>query len=290
MTWEAIRWKLRQKYSEFRSFIGGGRYIWQIEPRIRFVARRGDAFSHVLFVCGGHETMEMQWCRQWLTPGDSLIDCGANIGYFSAYLAQAVRLERIVAVEGNHRTAAICADNFAALGIPNATVVEAILSASEGDKLAIPDVHGREPWQRTVRVEQANSVSTVSTLDLLAEQYRLKPSLVKIDCEGYEPFILKGASRLLEIRRPAFMVECNDNALLAANTNRRELFSIFQEYDYALFHLASFGCSHPFGVPCDETFPAAEFNFAAIPNDPSALEKWKKTSRITVGAPTAASI
>jgi hypothetical protein len=44
----------------------------------------------------------------------------------------------------------------------------------------------------------------------------LAPSLVKIDCEGYEPFILKGCRQLLQLRRAAFMVECNDSALLAA--------------------------------------------------------------------------
>jgi Methyltransferase FkbM domain len=118
-------------------------------------------------------------------------------------------------------------------------------------------------------------------LDLLSEEHQIKPSLVKIDCEGYEPFILQGASRFLEKERPAFMIECNDNALLAAKTNRGELFAAFRKYDYSLFHLASFGSSYPFGIKCDETFPAAEFNFAAIPNDSVAIEKWKHTSRAT---------
>ena len=278
MTWESIRWKLRQKYSQVRSLIGGGRYIWQVEPNIRFVARSDDAFSHVLFVCEGHEKVELQWCRQWLSPGDSIIDCGANLGYFSAYLAQAVRLERLIAVEGNSRIASICADNFAVLGIKNATVVPAILAASDAEALMIPDMPGREPWQRAVRAEGTTSVSAVSTLDTLVETYQLRPSLVKIDCEGYQPFILKGASRLLSVQRPAFMVECNDNALAAANTNRSALFTIFREHDYALFHLVSFESFHPFGIGCDETFPAAEFNLAAIPNDPSSLEKWRRTS------------
>jgi FkbM family methyltransferase len=278
MTWEAIRWKARQKYSELRSLLGGGHYIWQVEPGIRFVARTCDAFSHVFFVAGGHEHLEMRWCRRWLRPAESIVDCGANIGYFSAYLAQAVDLNRIIAVEGNHRTASICADNFRLLGITNTSVVEAILSASESDRLAIPDVRGREPWQRVERVGQ-DDAAKVLTLDSLCRQENVNPSLVKIDCEGYEPFILQGASRLLEQERPAFMIECNDDALLAAKTNRAQLFAILRRYDYVSFHLASFGCSNPFGMNCDETFPAAEFNFAAIPNDQSALERWEDAAR-----------
>jgi FkbM family methyltransferase len=277
MTWGSVCWKLRQKYSQFRSFIGGGHHLWLVEPGVWFIARSDDAFSHVLFVCGGHEIVEMHWCRRWLAPGDSVIDCGANIGYFSAYLAQASSLERIVAVEGNHRMASICADNFAILGITNATVVEAILSANDAEKLVIPDVRGREPWQRVTQAEEDRS-ARVTTLDQLSEQHQLNPSLVKIDCEGFEPFILRGASRLLRTERPAFLIECNDEALLAAKTNRSELFSVLREHDYALFHLASFDSYHPFGVSCDEKFPAKEFNFAAIPNDASALERWRATS------------
>jgi FkbM family methyltransferase len=274
VTWGAIHWKLRQKYSQFRSLIGGGRFVWQVKPNVRFVARSDDTFSHVLFVCKGHEMTEMRWCCSWLSSGDSVIDCGANIGYFSAYLAQSLRLERVLAIEGNPRTAAICADNFAVLGIANATVAQIILAANDSERLAIPDVPGREPWQCTVRVEDGDSAAPVSTLDHLVAAYRFSPSLVKIDCEGYEPFILKGCRQLLQLRRAAFMVECNDSALLTAHTNRAELFAAFREYDYALFHLASFESYHPFGIRCDETFPAAEFNFAAIPNNSSALEKW----------------
>ena len=259
--------------------MGGGRHFWRVEPGVRFVARSGDAFSHVLFVCGGHEIKEMQWCRRWLAPGDSVIDCGANIGYFSAYLAQACSLERIIAVEGNHRTAAVCSDNIALLELGSVTVVEAVLSASDADSLVIPDLHGREPWQRARRLQDHRPAALVTTLDLLCEKHQVRPSLIKIDCEGFETFILRGASRLFNETRPAFMVECNAEALQAVGTNVQELFSIFHEHDYTLFHLASFDSEQPFGVVCDVSFPSAEFNFAAIPNDASSLERWGRSSR-----------
>jgi hypothetical protein len=73
MTWAAIRWKLRQKYSQLRSLVGGGRFVCQVEPDIRFVARSDDEFSHLLFVYKGHEMTELRWCRRWLSPGDSAI-------------------------------------------------------------------------------------------------------------------------------------------------------------------------------------------------------------------------
>ncbi|MBC7927994.1 MAG: FkbM family methyltransferase [Bryobacteraceae bacterium] len=279
-SWPSVRWKLRQKYSEFRSLIGGGRHVWEVEPGVRFVATSGDAFSHVLYVCGGHENTEMRWCTEWLTQDDSVIDCGANIGYFSAYLAQKCHLARIIAVEGNRRTAQTCAANLSLLGLGHVTVIEAILAENTKQALSIPDSAGREPWQSVVSIgEQTERAGTITTtLDMLVEKHRLAPALVKIDCEGFEPFILRGATRLLSEIRPAFMIECNDQALLAVNTRREELFSVLRNHDYQLFHLASFDGYRPFGIPCDESFPSQEFNFAAIPGDVRSLEKWRKAT------------
>ena len=157
--------------------------------------------------------------------------------------------------------------------------MEAVLSASDADSLVIPDLHGREPWQRARRLQDHRPAALVTTLDLLCETHQVRPSLIKIDCEGFETFILRGASRLFNETRPAFMVECNAEALQAVGTNVQELFSIFREHDYTLFHLASFDSEQPFGVACDVNFPSAEFNFAAIPNDASSLERWGQSSR-----------
>ncbi|MGI8481102.1 MAG: FkbM family methyltransferase, partial [Chthoniobacterales bacterium] len=108
----------------------------------------------------------------------------------------------------------------------------------------------------------------------------LQCALIKIDCEGFETRILRGANSLLSISRPALMIECNDPALEASGSNRRELFQLLRSYSYRLFHLASFTGNYPFGVAIDESFPAVEFNFAAIPDDAPNLERWSEISAI----------
>lgn len=105
----------------------------------------------------------------------------------------------------------------------------------------------------------------------------IKPSLVKIDCEGFETLILQGANNLLHTIRPAFMIECNDKALVQAQTNRNELLNLLRKYNYKLFHLCSFTGFQPFGLEVDNDFPSSEFNFAAIPNDDENLTKWNKS-------------
>ncbi len=270
----ALRWKGRQLYSQSRCWLGGGEFIWTVSDDIQFVASSDQPFSHVVFVCRGHEVVEMNWCRQWLRRGDSIIDCGANIGYFSAWLAQACALERIVAVEGNTRTAERCAKNFQLLGLNNTRLVGAVLSSGSGERLFIPDAPGREPWQRVKAATAETAVPTLS-LDELAKQHLPRPNLVKIDCEGFEPNILRGSERLLRDARPAWVIECNDPALAASGAGRRELFALLRRHNYRLFHLHSFAGFYPLGEEVTDDFPPKEFNFAAIPNDPHSQARWE---------------
>lgn len=274
---DKVQWKIKQKYSQLRCHTGKGYYIWRLDEKTRFVSCQEDAFSHVLYVCQGHEKTEMNWCRYWLElgqVGQSVVDCGANIGYFSAILSQSIDLSNILAIEGNPKTAALCTQNISLLNIKNVQVIEAILSADCSERYAIPDKPGAEPWQRAVKVSSETESVNTTTLDQIIADFKLTPSLVKIDCEGFETLILKGAGTVLSKIRPAFMIECNDKALQAAGTNRYELLDLLRSVNYQLFHLASFTGSYPLGITLEDHFPASEFNFAAIPHDSSNLDRW----------------
>lgn len=278
---DAIQWKLKQKYSQLRCHLGKGYYIWELEDNIRFISRKGNAFSHVLYVCKGHEKIEMKWCRSWIEVGgsdQSIIDCGANIGYFSAVLAQACSLNHILAVEGNDATAELCQENFDILGINNVTLVKAVLAASSNENYFIPDKPGREPWQQAIKADRLSNKFHTTTLDELVKQYKLKPSLIKIDCEGFETFVIKGSTSLLGCIRSAFMIECNDQALMSSGTSRSELFKLMRNFNYKLFYLDSFdSIKSRLGSEIDEEFRSCEFNFAAIPNDNLNIERWQKS-------------
>ncbi len=295
-----VHWKARQKYSQARCHLGGGHYVWALDEQTRFVACQGDAFSHVLYVCGGHEKTEMRWCRRWLeagAAGQTVIDCGANIGYFSAVLSQTVPLDSIVAIEGNPKTAQRCRQNLALLQIANVQLIEAILSEDAAQRYVIPDQPGAEPWQRAVKagaagdipedmagdttagtaIDTAAGATPTLTLDQLVLERQLAPSLIKIDCEGFETLILKGATQVLGQVRPALMIECNDGALRAAGTSRHELLALLRSHHYRLFHLASFIGFYPLGIEIEDDFPSSEFNFAAIPDDPVNGDRWLRS-------------
>ena len=78
----AIKWKMKQQYSIFRCFLGGGFYIYELDKNTKFVSYSKDALSHVFYVCNGHEKIELNWCEQWLkfkNENQVVIDCGAEV-------------------------------------------------------------------------------------------------------------------------------------------------------------------------------------------------------------------
>lgn len=271
----AVRWKLRQLYGRARALQGGGVFVYSLGDGRRFAVLADDRFSEVLYVIGGHEATETDWCRLWMQAGDFAIDCGANIGFWSASLAQSVEGVSIVAVEGNAATADKLRLVLGRLGLTRVAVHEGILAESDRERLVLPSMKGREPWQR-VRQDNMHGSCAV-TLDSISTSYGAgPPSLVKIDCEGYEVRILRGAPRLLGESRPAFMIECNGPALEAAGTTPAELFDILRSADYACYYLAAFAGECRPGEQIGE-LSATEFNFAAVPAEAVGGERWQRS-------------
>ena len=137
---------------------------------------------------------------------------------------------------------------------------------------------GEEGLQHATRVEEGTRVAVeVTTLDQLTKTMAMRPTLVKVDCEGAETEILKGSGKLLEDIRPAWIIEVNDEALSSSGSSRNELFSILHDNRYLLFHVSSAFQDFPFGVEVDADFQSWSFNLAAIPEEQSSLDRWRSS-------------
>ena len=205
-----IRYKFRQFWLRVRFLLSGKNPIlYSLRPGIRFIAFHDNANSKDIYAKKSYEDREIQWCINWLKNGDSFIDCGANIGYFSACLSQGRNLKKIVAVEGNSKCSEMCRATFDTLCLTNIDTVNNILHSNNMDELQIKDMPGEEGLQHAKKVAKGSGLTPTTTLDQLTKKKDLKPTLIKVDCEGAESEILKGSKELLNERRPAWIIEVN---------------------------------------------------------------------------------
>ena len=271
-------WKLNQLWLKTQCHLRFRKYMaYQLCSGVKFVAHLDDVNSHDIYIKKSYERTELEWCAKWLSDGDSLIDCGANIGYYSACLSQLHNLKKVLAIEGNETCATRCQVAFTELKLQKVELIRAILHSDESRSLHIPDLPGQEGLQHLEEAPDGVAKVRTTTLDNLAREKNINPSLIKIDCEGAETEILRGAKELLSKTRPAWLIEVNDDALKKAGTHREELFLVLTEANYKLFHIASAFAKQPFGVEVGVNFQSWSFNLAAIPDDERNLHQWKST-------------
>ena len=176
---------------------------------------------------------------------DVAFDVGANVGLYSAVLSRYSR--RVIAIEPNPD----CADYLRRLKLPRVDVVEAAAAEMEGRAtLVVPDIHhglGKlamvpgafEPGLPEIRYSVATiSLDAVSAVRLACKE---RVGFIKIDVEGFELNVLRGATALLASHRPNLMVETE----FRHGADVQAVFALLAGFGYAGFVLGQAGQLEP---------------------------------------------
>jgi FkbM family methyltransferase len=177
---------------------------------------------------------ELHYLDRIVPEGAVTVDVGANCGLYTRKLAQLSR--RVYAFEPSHPMADLLRRTSAA----NVSVHEIALSDQTGHaELFIPQdghdlIHGLASLEPAVGAS-SKAVASVSVptarLDAIVRQ---DVAFVKIDVEGHELSVLKGAVELLEHSQPVFLVEAEDRHRIQAT---RSIFEFFEKRSYRGFFL-----------------------------------------------------
>jgi FkbM family methyltransferase len=137
--------------------------------------------------------------------GGDLIDVGANFGQQPFEVWKSFR--KIVLVEPNGEAARFLRDLF-----QNAFNVE-ILEAGASDRVGEATLFFPDEKQSGVARIGANSEGlkiALTTIDEILRTRALLPSLIKIDVEGFEEQVIRGAEETLKEHLPILAFECED--------------------------------------------------------------------------------
>lgn len=164
---------------------------------------------------GANEPGHMAIVCSWVAPGDLVVDVGANIGIYSVALAGLGA--RVVAVEPSDRALSVLRASISDNHLePLIKVCTVALADYEGtSRFTVGrDLTNHMLSPETLERDRSKGSETttevvVTTLDRLSEDpfFDRPVSLVKIDAEGKDEAVLRGAHTLLEAHRPVLMVE-----------------------------------------------------------------------------------
>lgn len=156
---------------------------------VGFVRRRGGDMVQAAKDMDGWNP----WLRAMIKPGDTVIDCGANVGMTSCLFAKHVGpAGRVIAIEADSTNVDKISANAELNGLSNITVMHRAVGQSTGMAVLFQVERVVAEARPDHRCE---AVSTIALDDLFDE---FKPNVVKVDIEGQEVNALRGARRLLE--------------------------------------------------------------------------------------------
>jgi FkbM family methyltransferase len=197
-----------------------------------------------------------------LRPGMTVFDVGASFGLYAIAAARAVAPSgRVYAFEPAQRTASALRVHLAANGVADAVeVVEAAVADRTGSALfweqemsfmaSLVEGMAREEERRYGSPVQARRVRAVE-LDAFCRDRRLEPDVIKVDVEGGEAAVLRGARALLRRNRGLLFLEVHSG--FPAGGADAAVFGELRRARWSWEHLASEGATRHY--VCSPTEP-----------------------------------
>lgn len=129
-------------------------------------------------------------CLDHVAEAGLIIDCGANVGYSSAYLMSRFPNARVVAIEPEPENFRILTENLAPYGERCTVINGGVWSSSVGLVLSDQELGDRQEWAVTVRPANRYEEPSVVAVDIGAVLAGVpefdRISILKIDIEGSE--------------------------------------------------------------------------------------------------------
>jgi FkbM family methyltransferase len=193
-----------------------------------------------------------------LRPGDTFVDVGAHIGFFSLIASSLVgRGGKVYAFEADSTLFQKLHSN--ALGCPWLVAsLRAVWSESGLVAFSNPRQPGESGWGKLASVRNEGHIESVEavSLDEWHESVGSPPiRLVKIDAEGSEPFILEGARRVIANSRPYLIIELNNELLHEVGRTRESVTDSLREQGYRIFAITLNGLDESSGAPGESPWP-----------------------------------
>lgn len=237
---------------------------YPIRPKCANMELRGDVSQNVFYPLAihgyySHQAVEDDLLAMLARDANTIIDVGANIGYTAALLASHSQPSASIRA---YEPLPLCQPYLEQVvaQFPKIEVVQKAL----GDRLGTAEFLQRKNIDRSSFTGKGDApVTNTITVDIttIDKDYNdVDPDLIKIDVEGFEPAVLRGAVETISRSKPIVVFEAYEREVLDFST------AFFTDLDagYKLFVINSGGTLRPLDVALGEDPDTC--NFVAWPD------------------------
>lgn len=184
-----------------------------------------------------HITKDEKEYKTWLLlkekikKNSTIIDAGANIGYFTILAAKNILGSKIYSFEPVPKTREHLINNVFINKIDNQVKIEGIALTDKNGYLMITTNKGGRN-----HITKNNSLATkvlATRLDTYCEKNNIKKiDFIKCDIEGAELFFLRGAEKIINTQKPKIVLEIQETWTKRFNYEAKEIFDFLKSKNY----------------------------------------------------------
>lgn len=187
---------------------------------------------------------DLKVVKHLVKSGDTVVDVGANVGWYTNYLSKLVgEGGKVISLEPIPETYALLSTCVKAHRLANVELVN--VGASEEDGMAVMEVppyeSGGDNYYMAHIIDRAQASSTMPqrevrlrSLDSLLGEKAQKVAFIKCDVEGHELPLIKGAQKLVEMAKAAWLIEVSRSSNPdLEGSNSWHIFSRFSSHGYS---------------------------------------------------------
>lgn len=266
------RWRLVDMFLPRLRSIGHTMGQRLIRTRLGFKMRLdlGEWICQHIYMTGAFEPATAQLISSLLHEGDTVIDIGANIGYFTLLASKKVGLSgKVHAFEPVRSTSAELRENLARNGAANVGVHESALSNTNG-AATIYEGPQRNKGNSSMRpIADASAVRTVPVASFDSLDVSKGPThLIKIDVEGAEQLVIEGMKECIRKNRPHLIIEVTDAFLQSFGHSARSLARELKALRYSMYEITGSGLAP---LPADIFAWPPQFNAYCSADDSGSV-------------------
>jgi len=212
--------------------------VWfEFQPGLRMQLNIRELIHETILFEGIWDPQLTEFIKTHLNPGDVFIDMGAHSGYFTLLAARGVTSSgKVLSVEPNPIVFEQLVKNVEASNLSNVIPEQVACGDSKGQLVLYihDDSNSSMSSLSHANVQDAICVEVeCKTLDSLIEKHQLdRVDLIKIDVEGAELCVLRGALKMLELCRPTVVLELDSTLLKGFGATCEDVIALMDRFNY----------------------------------------------------------
>ncbi len=239
MHWPPVRFLAEKVYEYVRP---KGKIQIEAHGNTYALKASDQGITPMLLKQNDYEAEEIQLVKRMIKPGMTVVDIGANIGYYTVIFSKLVGKEgQVFAFEPEPENLDYLHENIAGNHCTNVEVAPIALA----DKKGQIDFFVPECTRSTSSMVASNliyekgankiSVATESLDEYLSGKHAPQVDFIKIDVQGAESIVFSGAQKVLSQDHLSLMMEFWPFGMKEAGTDIQEYLRMFERHGFSFY-------------------------------------------------------